>query len=159
MKQALFLILCFLSFSIGSLAQTSGTFDIATFQAPANWQKQATQNSVQISTEDKTSGAYCMITLFKSLPGTNNSKENFDAAWQTVVKGMVKVSAAPQMTNPVNDDGWDVLSGFAAFEKDGNKGIAMLVNATAQAKWLTFWSLPIPRHISRISRTFWDRSA
>jgi hypothetical protein len=134
MKQLLFLIVCFLSFSIGSLAQTPGTFDIATFQAPANWQKQATQNSVQISTEDKTTGAYCLITLFKSLPGTNNSKENFDAAWQTVVKGVIKVSSAPQMTSPANDNGWEILSGFAPFDNDGNKGVAMLVNATGSGK-------------------------
>jgi ABC-type oligopeptide transport system substrate-binding subunit len=98
MKQLLFVIICFLSFSVSSLAQTSETFDIATFQTPKSWHKQASQNSLQISTEDKANGTYCLITLFKSLPGTNNSRENFDAAWQMVVKGLVNVSTAPQMS-------------------------------------------------------------
>ena len=49
MKQMLFLIICFLAFSTVAFAQTSETFDIATFRPPANWNKQATQNSVQLS--------------------------------------------------------------------------------------------------------------
>lgn len=71
MKQLL-LIICFLSFSTSSLAQASQTFDIAAFQPPKSWHQQASQNSIQISTEDKANGTYCLITLFKSLPSTNN---------------------------------------------------------------------------------------
>jgi hypothetical protein len=134
MKQLLCLLVCCLSFSVSSLAQTSETFDIATFQSPGNWQKQASQNSIQISTEDKANGTYCLITLFKSLPGTDNSRENFDAAWQTVVKGMVNVSTAPQMATPANENGWEIQSGVAPFEHDGSKGIAMLVTASGFAK-------------------------
>ena len=88
MKRLRFLIIWFLSFSISSLAQTSETFDLATFRSPKTWHKQASQNSIQFSTEDKANGSYGLITLFKSLPGTNNSRENFDAAWQMVVKEM-----------------------------------------------------------------------
>ena len=35
-----------------------------------------------------------MITLLKALPGTVNSKDNFDAAWESVVKEMVKTTTA-----------------------------------------------------------------
>src|SRR4051812_17268190 len=68
MRQVLLVIICLLFFAISSLAQTSETFDIATFQSPRNWQRQASQNSIQLSTEDKAKGTYCLITLFKSLP-------------------------------------------------------------------------------------------
>ena len=137
MKQLLIVLVCFLSFSVSSLAQTSETFDITTFRAPGNWQKQASQSSIQISTEDKANGTYCLITLFKSLPGTNNSKENFDATWQTVVRGTVNVSTAPQMGSPANDNGWEVQSGVAAFEKNREKGLAMLVTATGFGKMVS----------------------
>lgn len=116
--------------SITALAQTSETFDIASFQPPKGWHKQTSQNSIQISTEDKANGTYCQITLFKSLPGTSNSRENFDAAWQMVVKELVNVSAAPQMSSPGNENGWEIQSGFSPFEKGGEKGIAMLVTAS-----------------------------
>jgi hypothetical protein len=134
MRQFLIVIICFLSSSISSLAQTSETFDITTFQPPKGWHKQASQNSIQFSTEDKASGAYCLITLFKSLPGTNNSSENFDLAWRMVVKEMVKVSTAPQMASPGNENGWEIQSGVAPFQKDGNQGLAMLVTASGFGK-------------------------
>ena len=134
MKQSLFLIFCLLSCTVNSLAQTSETFDIATFQPPKGWKKQASRDSVQFSTEDKASGAYCLITLLKSLPGPGNSKENFDAAWQTVVKGMVNVSTAPQMQPSNNPEDWKVEMGSAPFEKDGEKGVAVLVTASGYGK-------------------------
>ena len=134
MKSILFLTLCFLSFSISSLAQTSETFDIATFQSPKGWKKQARQDSVQFSTEDKASGAYCLITLLKSLPGPGNSKENFDTGWQTLVKGAVNVAAAPQMFPSNNPEDWALEGGFAPFEKSGEKGVAVLVTASGYGK-------------------------
>ena len=134
MKQILFLIICLLFVPISSLAQSSETFDIATFQPPKDWNKQASQSSIQISTEDKAAGTYCLITLFKSIPGTANSTKNFDSAWQTVVKGIVTVSTAPQMASPVNENGWEIQSGFSPFEKGGEKGIAMLVTGSGFGK-------------------------
>lgn len=134
MKPILFLIVCILSFSVGSLAQVSETFDIATFQPPKGWQKQAGADAVQFSTEDKASGAYCQITLFKSTPGTGNSKENFDIAWQALVKDLVNVSAAPQMFPSDKKGEWQVAGGFAPFEKDGAKGVAVLYTASGYGK-------------------------
>lgn len=130
-----------MSLSIVSLAQVPETFDIATFTAPKGWNKQASQSSLQLSTEDKASGAFCLITLFKSIPGTDDSKANFDAAWDTVVKGAVNVSAAPQMVSPTSDDGWEAQSGVAAFEKDGTKGIAMLVTISGYGKMVNVFVL------------------
>ena len=131
MKRLLsFIVGCSL-FPVGSLAQTPESFDIATFQPPKSWNRQVTQRTIQFSSEDKARGTYCQITLFQSLPGTSNSRENFDAAWQTVVKGMVNISGTPQMQTPANKDGWEAQTGFAAFDNNGNKGIALLVTGTS----------------------------
>src|SRR3954452_8548933 len=100
MKNFISLLLFLFAASFGTVAQTSETFDITTFQTPKNWNKQASQSSIQLSTEDKTQGTYCLITLFKSLPSTNKSKEDFATAWQNIVKGFVNVTAAPQMATP-----------------------------------------------------------
>lgn len=129
MKQ-LFLIICFLSFSISSLAQTSGTVDIATFQAPKSWHKQVTQNSIQISIEDKASGTYCLITLFKSIPGTNDSKDNFDITWQTVVKGMVNVFIVTN-TQAYQQNISDFLESISLKKPVGESGTAPVKNAPA----------------------------
>lgn len=134
MKQLLSLIICFLSFPTSSVAQTLETFDIATFQPPTGWNRQAGQSAIQFSTEDKASGAYCLITLFKSVPGLDDSKQNFAAAWQTIVMEAVNVSTAPQMQPSNIPEGWKAEMGSAPFEKDGAKGVAVLVTVSGHGK-------------------------
>jgi hypothetical protein len=134
MKNSISLLLFVFAASFGAVAQTSETFDITTFEVPKNWSRQASQNSVQLSTEDKSQGTYCLITLFKSLPSRNNSKEDFATAWKGVVSGFVSVTAAPQMAAPATQDGWEIETGFAPFEKNGEKGVAMLVTASGFGK-------------------------
>lgn len=110
------------------------TFDITNYTAPKGWNKQATESTVQFTNEDAAKGGYCIIMLFKSLPGSAKSKENFDAAWETVVKEMVKVSTAPEMQPVANENGWEAQSGFAPFESDGTKGVALLTTTTGFGK-------------------------
>lgn len=134
MKPIFFLIVCIFSFSISTFAQTTETFDLATFQPPIGWNKQAVKDSIQFSIEEKASGAYCLITLLKSLPGPGNSKENFHTSWQTLVKGAVNVSAAPQMFPSNNPEDWAIEGGFAPFEKEGEKGVALLYTISGYGK-------------------------
>lgn len=132
MKKTLFLIVWVLSLSTSSFAQPSETFDIAAFQPPKGWNKQAGPDSVQFAIEDK--GNYCLIMLFKSVPGLSSPKENFDAAWSTIVKEAVTVSSAPQMFPADTKGEWQVAGGFAPFEKNGEKGVAVLYTATGFGK-------------------------
>jgi hypothetical protein len=126
---------------ISSLILVSGyaqvqTFDIITYTAPSGsgWKKQTTESAIQFTKEDASKGTYCIITLMKAIPATADAKENFDAAWETVVKEMVKVTAAPEMQPSSIEDGWEAQSGFAPFESDGEKGIALLVTSTGYQK-------------------------
>lgn len=135
MKPILFFVVCFLSLSANSFAQATATFDIATFQPPLGWKKQTGEASVQFSTEDSAAGTFCLITLFKSVPGLGDSKKNFAAAWQTVVKEAVPVSNAPQM-QPSNPADWTIEMGSAPFEKDGTKAVVVLVTASGYGKMM-----------------------
>lgn len=141
MKHAFLWITCFLTLSGGALAQASETFDIATFKSPKGWQKQAAQSSIQFSTEDKTTGNVCLITLIKSLPSTNNSKANFDAAWRTLIKEAVDVSAAPQMSDSYNKGGWEFLVGSASYQKDFEEGYVLLFTASGYGKMVNAFVL------------------
>lgn len=112
------------------------TFDLATYTPPKTWKKQASKTAVQFSKEDAAKGTYCSITLLKTVPGTADSKDNFDAAWETIVKEMVTVSAAPEMQAVATEDGWEVQSGHATFEADGTKGIVILVTSSGFGKMM-----------------------
>lgn len=121
------------AFIRSSFAQTE-TFDLATYTAPKAWKKEKTEDAIQFSKEDAAKGTYCLITLYKAVPGTANSKENFDLAWESLVKEMVTVSTPPEMQPSATENGWEMQSGYAPFESDGNKGIVLLVTASAVDK-------------------------
>ena len=110
------------------------TFDITNYTAPKGWKKQVSESGVQFTKEDAAKGTYCLINLYKSVPGTANSKNNFDLAWSSVVKEMVAVSSAPTMQPPETENGWEVQSGYAPFESDGNKGVALLITSSGSDK-------------------------
>lgn len=105
-------------------------FDLVRFTQPAGWKKEASPNAIQFSKENSADGSYCLITVLKSIPGTKNAKENFDAAWQTVVMEMVKAGKTPEMLPASKENGWEALSGYAPFELEGANGLALLVTST-----------------------------
>lgn len=126
------LTLLILLFPASLFAQAPDTFDIASFQSPKGWDKQVGQDAIAFSIAEK--DAYCLVTLFRSVPSVGSPKENFDAAWETIVKEAVTVSAAPQMFPSDPKGEWLLAGGFAPFEKDGAKGVAVLYTATGYGK-------------------------
>jgi hypothetical protein len=75
MNHTLRILIAIFILTIGNFAQATETFDIASFQPPKGWAKQVGTEAVQFSIEDKTSGSFCLISLFKSVPGLSSPKE------------------------------------------------------------------------------------
>lgn len=118
----------------GLYAQTRESYDIVSYIAPAGWKKETKESGITYTTGDEKKGGFCAIAIFKSLPGSTNCKKNFDAAWESLVKEMVSVSAAPAMQPGASENGWEAVSGYAPFESEGTKGIALLVTTTGYEK-------------------------
>jgi hypothetical protein len=131
-KLSLTLVLGILLLPANLFAQTLETFDIASFRSPKGWTKQVGQDAIQFSIADKE--LYCLVTLFKSIPSLGSAQENFDAAWETIVKEAVTVSSAPQMFPSDPKGEWQLTGGFAPFEKNGAKGVAVLYTASGYGK-------------------------
>ncbi len=125
------LLVIFAAFNSSAQKQS---YDLATYVAPAGFTKQAGEKSVQYTLEDKDKGAYCIITLFKTLPGTGQSKPDFDAAWESLVKETLTLSAEPVMQDSASENGWVAQSGYSTFESEGNKGIVVLVTMSGFQK-------------------------
>src|SRR5689334_23194497 len=73
------------------------TFDITTFTLAAGWKKQKTDQVLQLTKENKSTGAFCLIKIYKAIDAANDSKENFNSAWQALVKETLNIEAAPVM--------------------------------------------------------------
>ncbi len=118
MKQLLIVIICFLSFSISSLAQTSETFDIATFQPPNGWKKQNKDGVIIFNTSNQQKGTYAMITLYGSGESSGNAKSDFEGDWRQFIVGQFGVKSEPQIEPAKNAEGWEIITGGAAFENE-----------------------------------------
>jgi hypothetical protein len=121
---------CFLFACAATAFAQKETFDLVTYTAPKGWKKQPGESAVQFIKEDSIKNIYGLLTLYKSIPSTANAKDNFDMAWASLVKEMVTVSAAPEMLPTATEDGWQIHTGYAAFESDGNKGVVLLVTSS-----------------------------
>lgn len=134
-RRLLSALCCLFLLCASAHAQKAETFDILSYTVPKGWEKDAGPNAVQLG-KDGDKGA-CIIMLFKSLPGSANSSENFKAAWGTTVRELFKDSGKPEMLPAAKDNGWTIEIGATRYEDDGKKGIAMLVTMTGGAKFVS----------------------
>ncbi|REJ76101.1 MAG: hypothetical protein DWQ47_10790 [Acidobacteria bacterium] len=123
------ILLCVLLTAGILIAQSTEKFDIVSYRSPTGWQKEVQSNAIQFGAENA-EGGICIITVFKSVPGGENPKENFNAAWEALVKENVSVAGAPQMKPAVSNNGWTAENGMSVYENDGKKGVVSLISIT-----------------------------
>ena len=127
-----FIILLFLFAGIDALTQQQ--FDIVNFTAPNSWENKPNEAGIQFIKEDTATGGYCVITLYKSVPAAADSKESFTLAWASLVKEIIKIDDAPTMAPSETEDGFEIVTGHTPFEREGIKGVAILVSSTGFGK-------------------------
>lgn len=110
------------------------TFDIASYSLPKGWEKETTASSLLVSKEEPEKDIFCFMQLYKAIPGTADSKANFDNAWESIVKKAVTIASPPEMQPVTTDNGWEIQSGYALFEGDDTKGVAMLITSSSNGK-------------------------
>lgn len=126
MKKTLARIILFSALSGNLLAQTSDTFDIASFRPPAGWAKQAKDGGLLFSTSDQKKGTYALIVLYNSSESTASPKADFDADWRQFIVGATGVKEKPQMEPQKQADGWTITSGGSTFQGDLGPSAAIL---------------------------------
>ncbi len=141
MKPILLLIVCFLSLLADSFAQATETFDIATFQPLKGWQRQDKGGVVIFKTTDEQKGTYAMIMLTASGTSSGNAKGDFDGDWQEFIAGQLGIKGKPELEPVEKKEGWDVVSGGAAFEN--NTGPSAVILRTYSGFGKTFSAVAI----------------
>jgi hypothetical protein len=122
----LFFIICVLVFPVSSLAQTSDTFDIATFQPPTGWQRQSKEGVIIFQISNQQKGTFALITLYRSGESSGNSERDFESDWQQFIAGQLGVKDKPQIEPAKNSEGWAVITGGAAMQNDLGTSAAIL---------------------------------
>jgi hypothetical protein len=118
MKKTLSCIIFFSALCSNLLAQGSETFDIATFNPPAGWTKQAKDNGLIFTTSDKQKNTFAMIILFHSDASADDPKRDFDADWLQFIVGAFGVKDQAEIQPQTKSNGWTITTGGAAFTSD-----------------------------------------
>jgi hypothetical protein len=130
-------ILCFIQgLAVAAFGQVE-KFDIVTYSAPAGWAAKKGPDTVQFSKSDNSTGAFSIITLYRSVDAGADSRANFNAAWKALVTQTLNTDASPQIGTPGNKDGWIAEAGLAAVNTADLKGAALLTTVTGGNKMLS----------------------
>jgi hypothetical protein len=116
MKELLLSLICTSILATVAVAQTRDSFDIASFQPPAGWAKQAKDEAVLFSSSDKQKGSFAMLVVYRSDRSSGDPKGDFDADWKQFVEDVLEVKAKPEMEPRKSADGWTITIGATTFE-------------------------------------------
>lgn len=106
-------------------------FDIVRYTAPAGWQKSEKPETLSFSKE--TDKGFCIITVYKSIDGSQDAQKNFDVSWESLVQNIMG-AGKPTMQPATTDNGWQTLIGSSQFEKGGIKGAVILITSSKDSK-------------------------
>ncbi len=107
------------------------TFDIIEYKQPAGWQKNIKAEAISFSKEKDNN--FCMMILYKSIDGSADAQQNFNKSWEHLAQNSFNAEKAA-MQPASTDNGWDIRTGSALFEKDGLKGSVVLITGSKKSK-------------------------
>ena len=123
------LILCLAMLPMLVRGQTE-TFDIVTYQAPANWTKQTTTYAVSFSTIDNTLGTWCQVGIYNSVQSSGSPSTDFSNEWKSLVKADTYAGAVEPAPQTSTQDGWTYNTGSSNFKWQGKDSQIKLLNVS-----------------------------
>ncbi|OJU63196.1 MAG: hypothetical protein BGO01_11265 [Armatimonadetes bacterium 55-13] len=135
-------LICSLLFGLAGAAVQKQTFDIASYDAPAEWTAKKGGDYISYS---KTDGEnWCQIAIYHHRISKGSIKADFDNEWKELV-AEGKTISEPEKTEPQMANGWSVMAGTGLWKYNGanvasvltvysNKKVcvSVLCNTTAQ---------------------------
>ena len=114
----------------GGIAPKKEIFDIATFEAPANYKAERKEEFVSYSKIDGDNWA--QIALYRHRISKGDVKQDFAQDWKELVARGRTVSE-PELTEPVSAEGWTVVSGTGIWQFEG-KNVASVLTVYSNKK-------------------------
>ena len=126
MTRSVSCLICLLAFVVSLSAQTSETFDIASFRSPSGWQRQTKEGVLIFTITNQQKGTYAMMALYRSGASSGNANSDFAADWQQFIAGQLGVKDKPQVEPAKKVQGWDVITGGSTFQNEQGGSVVIL---------------------------------
>ena len=115
----IFLLLLTLIVPKNDLFAQTEKFDIATFPALKNWNKDTNEGLVTYSTINSSTRTFCNFTLYASSASSGEPGIDFIKSWQKLVSEPFQTDKTPANRSEESMDGWKTITGVSQAEKDG----------------------------------------
>jgi hypothetical protein len=124
------LILCMghlLFLSAPPVFSQTETLDIIQYTPPTGWTKKATEGLVVYSDINKTTGAFCILTIHASKPSAGSAQKDFANEWNELVVKPFKAETNPTPEIQTTPEGWRAAVGGAQIQiQDGVNAASIL---------------------------------
>ena len=124
MKKIICLAILFIA-AANSFAQKE-VFDIVNYTPPNNWKKDVTENNTSYTFVNKKNNSWCRINIVKSTISKGSIEQDFESEWQELVVKSYQPTAAPQLNEVQEANGWKIKAGGAKFTFNNSEAMAML---------------------------------
>jgi len=105
----------------------SDTLDIIRFTPPAGWTKTNKDGAVVFSDVNKTTGAFCVLTVYASTASAGDSAKDFVSKWGELVVKPFHATPGAKTETQTDAQGWQITAGAAPVETEGGlKAYAVL---------------------------------
>jgi hypothetical protein len=133
-------------FALGAIALAVGaqeTFDIATFESPPGWQREAQPGLLLL----RSPAGDGQIVLHASFASTASPADNFSAEWARLVVAPLGSVPEPQVTTERSPDGWTAVVGAANVVRQGVSVAVLQVTSTGFGR-----AISVAAHLTSAAR-------
>jgi hypothetical protein len=121
-----FFILAIIVFCIPqSIFCQTEKIDIIQFTSPSGWTKTPKDGLMVYSNADKSTGGFCLLTVYPSTASAGSPNNDFANEWNEKVVKPFKAQANPKTETQTND-GWASVSAATQIESDGITSAVMM---------------------------------
>ena len=125
-----------------TLFSQKATFDIIDYTVPNGWTMQDAEGMKVLSAENKQTGSYCIITIFKSKTSSGKIEDDFTAAWNEIIAGAYKGPAKPASTEKQKAEGeWTAMAGSSVLKIQGMDVSSLLTVLSGEKRTFTIFTL------------------
>lgn len=123
--------------SLFSLFAQKENFGIINYTAPPGYEVIKKDNAYTYYKEDKATGAYCNVFIYKLMPGQGNVQKDFNSSWDGLMQKPFKITATPVLQPEAVLKGWKFIIGTATYKENGVAALAMVTTFSGEDKLQT----------------------
>ncbi|MGZ5191455.1 MAG: hypothetical protein ACXWCZ_10575 [Flavisolibacter sp.] len=135
-------LFCLFSSSAAILFAQKETYEFTSYIPPAGWKKEVKERSYTSYTIfNQQMNTYGQLYIMLSTAGKGNIKEDFETEWQNLVAKQYGVKEALQVTEPVTENGWQIISATGTFTFNNQNSAAMIITMSGYNKVVSIVSV------------------